>query len=89
MKSDVFALGLVFFLSVFGSMPEKASFCDNECPVYYMIRNDRESFFEYCKRLSGVRNVSENDIRLFGDLVSKMMEYDPEKRLDCNDVLEH
>ena len=79
-RADVFALGVILFIFYSGHPPfHKAKYED---PYYNLFLANREKFWDFHSKQNNKRGYSES----YKELVSGMLEYNPDKRISIEKV---
>ena len=83
-KSDIFSMGVVLFILVTGSPPFiKGKLTD---PYYKLLSRKKTKIFWKAHSRRKPKDYFTED---FKDLIEKMLEYDPNKRIAMKEIQEH
>lgn len=80
MKADMFSVGVILFIIVQGIFP----FSEAKPDEYYYKLLIEGNLEKYWKKTGGEALSGE-----FKDLITRMLNYDPEKRLSVDELINH
>ncbi|CAD8142469.1 unnamed protein product [Paramecium pentaurelia] len=80
-SADIFASGVILFSMAMRSAPFKTS--KNTDPYYSLLKQDKQKFWQVFQELNN--NISHQ----FKDLIEKMLEENPQKRISLEQIKKH
>lgn len=84
-KIDIWALGITLYCLLFGCLPFTA---ESEFKLFDVINNSELKFPDMCKWIDAEK-LSAHDLNQAIDLLNKLLEKDPEKRIDIDGIKIH
>lgn len=85
-KIDIWALGITFYCLLFGKVPFNA---ESEFALFQVIVSEEIQYPKDRFSFNSPSEVSENEFELAKDLLSKLLDKDPETRIDIPEIKHH
>lgn len=85
-KIDIWALGITFYCLLFGKVPFNA---ESEFALFQVIVNEDLQYPKDRSSFNSPSEVSENEFELAKDLLSRLLDKDPETRIDIPEIKHH
>jgi len=87
-NADLFAAGIVLFTLVTGHMPFANASTTDEAYSFF-IQKQQSTFWRFHKKIMRNKDANFKLNEDFADLMNKMFEFDPSKRLSIDEIISH